>query len=118
MKDHDQSPGLGGPQPVEVDEVPVGKFEALAAIPRPWYQPEQIRPDGLDVAAAAPRRGPETGLGDYHTRSGGLVLQGVDGTYIIWRSRISSRVLQSMHRVAVGRASSLAIPISTPQLSQ
>ena len=33
-------------------------------------------------------------------------------------SLISSRVLQSMHRVAVGLASRRLRPISTPQLSQ
>src|SRR5690606_16546270 len=33
-------------------------------------------------------------------------------------SLISARVLQSMHRVAVGRASRRRIPISTPQESQ
>ena len=36
----------------------------------------------------------------------------------IWRSRSSSSVLQSMQRVAVGRASRRLRPISMPQLSQ
>ena len=35
-----------------------------------------------------------------------------------WRSLISSRVLQSMHCVAVGRASRRLMPISTPHTSQ
>ena len=38
--------------------------------------------------------------------------------FATWRSRISSSVLQSMHKVAVGRASRRLRPISTPQLSQ
>ena len=38
--------------------------------------------------------------------------------FATWRSRNSSRVLQSMHSVAVGRASKRLRPISTPQLSQ
>ena len=48
--------------------------------------------------------------GDTGTEEGG------DQPY--WRSLISSRFLQSMHSVAVGRASSRLIPISTPQISQ
>jgi len=38
--------------------------------------------------------------------------------FATWRSRNSSNVLQSMHSVAVGRASKRFNPISTPQLSQ
>jgi len=37
------------------------------------------------------------------------------GYLATWRSRISSSVLQSMHNVAVGRASRRFNPISTPQ---
>ena len=40
------------------------------------------------------------------------------GYFATWRSRSSSSVLQSMHSVAVGRASRRFRPISTPQLSQ
>ena len=40
------------------------------------------------------------------------------GYFATWRSRSSSSVLQSMHSVAVGRASRRLRPISTPQLSQ
>ena len=43
---------------------------------------------------------------------------GAAGPQPIWRSLISSSVLQSMHCVAVGRASRRRIPISTPQDSQ
>ena len=38
--------------------------------------------------------------------------------YLYWRSRISSSRLQSMHRVAIGRASSRWSPISAPHSRQ
>ena len=45
--------------------------------------------------------------------------RGAPGDYLAtWRSRSSSSVLQSMHSVAVGRASRRFKPISMPQLSQ
>ena len=42
----------------------------------------------------------------------------LEGYFATCRSRSSSSVLQSMHNVAVGRASRRLRPISTPQLSQ
>ena len=51
---------------------------------------------------------------------GGLLerVSGIDRTQPTCLSLISSRVLQSMHWVAVGRASSRLRPISIPQVSQ
>ena len=82
----------------------------------------QGRPDGEGQGARGGRQGPratvhESGQGA-GTAGEAEQLEGVSFYFATWRSRSSSSVLQSMHSVAVGRASSRLRPISTPQLSQ
>ena len=69
-------------------------------------------PSAVDGYGVAWRRWVDGGQG----RDGAAVRPGVQVR--IWRSRISSSSLHSMHSVAVGRASSRRMPISTPQESQ
>ena len=63
-------------------------------------------------------RGGRRRAGWWRWAPGGLHSEPTRGQPRSCRSLISSRVLQSMHSVAVGRASRRLMPISTPQASQ
>lgn len=63
MQNHDEGIRHSRAAPVEIQEIPVGELEPLPSVPGPGPETEQVRPQGLEMGAAAPPSRGEGGAG-------------------------------------------------------